>query len=173
MSDTKFPLATALGLVAVLSLSMAGCGWPGTGQQKTATSTGPETRIGPNTPLSQALILLRAELDSALEAGLDENGARNLDRAEIISDRLLETRLPFAWIRAESYSLEARLRQIQSRADRAVSLRTGGARREDVLTEIRQLTDALDSLRLDIARGGTSAPAPIDQLLTRLDTSRR
>jgi hypothetical protein len=173
MSDTKFPRATVLILAAVTSLAPAACGWPGTGQPNTATAAGPEARIEPNTPLAQALLLLRAELDSAVESGLDDDGVRNLDRAEVISDRLLETRLPFAWIRAESYSLEARLRQIQSRADRAVSLRVGGARREDILSEIRLLTEALDSLRLDIARGGTSAPAPIDQLLIRLDTSRR
>jgi len=173
MSDTGFPLACVPRLLLVVALLQAACGWPGTGQQNSAAVTDPETRIGPTTPLSQALVVLRAELDSAIEAGLDDDGARNLDRAEVISDRLLETRLPFAWISAESYSLEARLRQIQSRADRAVSLRVGGARREDVLAEIRQLTAALDSLRLDIARGGTAAPTPIDQLLIRLDTSRR
>jgi len=152
---------------------MVACGSPGTGQRDSSATAGPETRIGPSTPLSEALVLLRAELDSALEAGLDEDGVRNLDRAEVISDRLLETRLPFAWISADSYSLEARLRQIQSLVDRAVSLRAGGVRREDVTAQVRQLAEALDSLRFDIAAGGTAAPPPIEQLLIRLDTSRR
>jgi hypothetical protein len=156
-----------------LCMVLSSCQPTGRPRDSATASPGPALDIGPATRLSESLVLLRGQLDSARTTGLDDTGTRNLNRAEAISDRLLETRLPFAWISAESYSLEARLRQIQSRADRVESLRIGGARREDVLAEIGHLVEAVDSLRADIARGGSQAPPPVDQLLVRMDTARR
>lgn len=122
--------------------------------------------------LDDALALLFAQVDTAA-AGLDDAGIRSMARVETISDRLLETRLPFAWISAESYSLEARLRQLQSRADRTEALRTGGGRRDQVDSAIVELRDAIAQLQADLAAGGAEAPRPIDRILTALDSARR
>lgn len=155
----------------ILPLCLASCQWPGVPAEGSAAA--PPAEIGPGTTLNEALLLLEAQLDSVVASGLDEAGGRSLDRAEAISDRLLETRLPFAWISGESYSLEARLRQIQSRTDRAQALRAGGARRDDVLGAIVDLQGAVAGLRTVLAAGGSTSPPPIDELLTRLDTARR
>ena len=155
-------------LVPLLALA---CEWPGSAPD--AAASAPSVEIGPAMSLGEALALLQAQLDTAA-AGLDEAGVRSMGRVETISDRLLETRLPFAWISAESYSLEARLRQIQSRADRAEALRTGGARRsDDMVGAIADLRAAVAQLQADLAAGGGDAPTPIDRVLATLDSARR
>lgn len=149
----------------------SGCQWPG-GNTEPAADLEAAIDMGPATPLDDALSLLSAQLDTA-SAGLDEAGTRSLGRVEAISDRLLETRLPFAWLNTESYSLEARLRQIQSRADRIEALRTGGARREDVLAVVVALRDEVALLRAELRAGGKAAPTPVGRLLDSLDRSDR
>lgn len=151
---------------------LTACRMPGTGESTVPPTTFP-VEIASGTAVGVTLVLLQAQLDSALAAGLDGAGPAHLVRAEAISDRLLETRLPFAWISAESYSVEARLRQIQTQADRIVALRVGGARREDVTSEIQQLRDAVAGLRRDLGASGGAAPTPVQQLLSTLDTTRR
>jgi hypothetical protein len=159
-------------VAGLLLACLAACRMPGTGESTVPPTTLP-VEIGSGTPVGVTLVLLEAQLDSALAAGLDGAGPVHLDRAEAISDRLLETRLPFAWISAESYSVEARLRQIQVRADRVEALRLGGARGEDVTAEIRQLREAVAVLRRELDADGTPAPPPVQQLLSTLDTARR
>jgi hypothetical protein len=166
---SRFRIRATLALLAALTA----CQWPGTNGDGSSPATGPAARIGPATTLAESLAMLQTQLDSAVASGFDDTGTRNLGQAEAISDRLLETRLPFAWLSAESYSVEARLRQIQSRADRAEAMRAGGARREDVLAEIRALVGEVEQLQEELAAGGMAAPAPVGELLIRLDTTRR
>jgi hypothetical protein len=148
-----------------------GCQWPGGGGNTTLPPSRVPAEIGPATPVGLALSRLQAQLDSVLASGLDDASPRRLEAAETISDRLLETRLPFAWISAESYSVEARLRQIQSMADRIGAMRAGGARNEEVLAEVEALRVAVAGLRSDLVTGGTEAPPPVEQLLGTLDTT--
>jgi hypothetical protein len=154
----------------LLAGATAGCQWP-SGASTSAPPARLLTEIGPQTPVGDALALLQAQLDTVLAAGLDDAGPAGLDRAESISDRLLETRLPFAWISAESYSVEARLRQVQSMTDRVGAMRAGGARHDEVLVEIDSLRVAVGRLRDDLAKGGRAAPPPVQQLLATMDTS--
>jgi hypothetical protein len=151
-------------LVPALALA---CQWPAA-TTDTSAEDRPIPDIGTGTMLEEALAVLRAQLDTAA-AGLDEAGVRSLARVEPISDRLLETRLPFAWISAESYSLEARLRQIQSRVDRIEALRTGGATREDVVAGIAELRAEVERLQDELRVGGVAAPTPVGVLLDSLD----
>jgi hypothetical protein len=165
------PTFCGIALRAAL-IGLAGCQMPGIREGDRVPPSVP-AEISPGTPAGTTLALLQAQLDSALAAGLDGDGPAHLDRAEAISDRLLESRLPFAWISAESYSVEARLRQIQTRTDRIESLRAGGARGEDVLAEIRDLRDLVARAATELAAGGSAAPPPVQQLLVTLDTARR
>jgi hypothetical protein len=153
-------------LVPILALA---CQWPGSAGDPADAE--PTIEIGTGTTLDEALALLRAQLDTAA-AGLDEAGTRSLGRVESISDRLLETHLPFAWLSAESYSLEARLRQIQSRADRIEALRSGGVRRDDVVAGIAELRAEVERLQIELAAGGVAAPVPVRTLLDSLDRLR-
>jgi hypothetical protein len=152
-------------------LGSAGCQWPGGGAGPGTAPAQNLPEIGQETPVGVALALLQFQLDTVLTEGLDDSGPGRLDQAESISDRLLETRLPFAWISAESYSVEARLRQVQSMTDRVGAMRAGGARNEDVLIEVDSLRAAVSRLRADLARGGHAAPPPVQQLLATMDTS--
>jgi len=159
-------------LCAALLGWSAACQWPGT-PGRSAPPAQPLPEIGPQTPVGDALALLQARLDSVLAAGLDDSGPGRLERAEAISDRLLETRLPFAWISAESYSVEARLRQVQTMTDRVSAMRAGGARSEEVLIEVDSLRAAVARLRHDLAAGGHAAPPPVQQLLSTMDVRSR
>jgi hypothetical protein len=160
------PLRILARLLPVLALA---CQWPGSGGGPETTEV-PAFEIGPATTLDTALRALMVQLDTVV-AGQDEAGARSLARVGAISDRLLETQLPFAWLSAESYSLEARLRQIQSRVDRIEALRTGGARREDVAEVVLELRADVVRLETELAAGGSPAPTPVGALLDSLDRS--
>lgn len=156
----------------ITALTMAACQWP-PGRDGSTPENPAEPPIGPGTPVAVNLALLQAQLDTILATGLDDAAPARLERAEAISDRLLESRLPFAWLSAESYSVEARLRQIQTRTDRIGALVASGGRSEDVLAETAQLREVVVRLRSELEAGGTSAPPSIQQLLTTLDTARR
>ncbi len=162
-------LASALSC-GPLSLFVA-CQAAGTHRAQ-ASATQVTTEIGPGTSVRETLAFLQAQLDSALSTGVDAVVARHLDRAEAISNRLLESRLPFAWISAEQYSLEARLRQIQARADRAEALLRDGAPREAIAAEVRGLLDAVAQVKSELDAGGGTAPPPVGHLLTVLDSAR-
>jgi hypothetical protein len=126
-----------------------------------------------NPSLDASLARMEAELVAALEAGVEGAGIERLYRAEEISNRLLESRPPFEWLEDENYSVDARLRQIQSVADRAVARIRSTGRREDLVADAESLRDEIRALRAGLARGGGGAPVPVEQLLIQLDTARR
>ncbi len=122
--------------------------------------------------LEDALLRMEAMLDTARAAGLDAGGVERLYRAEQISDRLLETETPFAWL-ADDYSVEARVRQIQSIADRVIARVRGNARREDLDADVAVLEARVVELRDALRGGGREAPVPVARLLAALDSTRR
>jgi hypothetical protein len=129
--------------------------------------------IRPGAPLDSLLYTLDSLLVNALTGRLEGQAVADFRNAEALTDRLLEARLPFEWIPDQQYSLESRLRQIQSRADRVLAQLVTGAPREPMLTELRELRDDVVRLRETIARGGTRAPPPIERLLHLGDTMPR
>lgn len=124
-------------------------------------------------PLDHGLETLDQALDSLLRDGFDAHAWDRLTRLEVLSDRLLETRPPFAWLTASDYSLDSRLRQIQALADRGVALWRSGSSRTELLENLRDMRDHVQHLQADIARGGGPAPPSLTRLLSRLDTTRR
>jgi len=157
-----------MGRAAVIATMVAqACGG---GEQGSA----PAAALAPipgDMPLDSTLAMLEAELESALGGGTgDDDVNRSLLRAEAISDRLLESRMPFEWLSGAGYSVEARLRQVQSLADRvAAQLRVRGPR-DRMLADAEDLRRQVAQLRADLARGGGAAPTPLDELLQRRDT---
>ena len=132
----------------------------------------PAAAIAPigGAPLSAALELLEHELVAAIRERLEGDGMNSFRRAEAISDRLLETRYPFEWLRAGSYSVDARLRQIQAHSDRVLAQLRSGEPREQVLGEVNLLRRTVLELRRDLAQGGGPAPPPLERLLAGRDT---
>jgi hypothetical protein len=126
--------------------------------------------IPAGTPLADVLESIEAELDTALAGPLTEDAVTHLTRAEAMTDRLPESRLPFGWLAAQHYRLEARLWQIQALADRALAEIRVGARREDVLPDVVALREQIAALRSALAQGGAPQPEPIERILQRLDS---
>lgn len=161
--------------IAALVL-LAGCTRPDERMVASADPP-PATVVAPveaGTPLDELLAFLDAELAAALESGLaGDEGMARLMRAEAISDRLLEARLPFTWLTAEAYSLPARLRQIQASADRVVALVRGGAQAQRLADETGVLRADVSDLRAALVRGGGPAPPTLDMLLAGRDTTDR
>ncbi len=131
---------------------------------------------GPAPPPSAALIrtsasatldynlgLLQRELATALST--EDKRSDHLIRAEAITDRLLESKLPFAWMRGSSYGVEARVRQIQALADRVLSEMRSGLSAPIVLRDVRDLQTQVIQLRAGLRGGGGPAPASLDALL--------
>src|SRR5690606_26019249 len=115
---------------------------------------------------------LRARgVDASLRNELDDGGA-SIVRAEAITDRLLETRRPFAWIPDKRYFVDSRLRQIQAEADRILAQYQSGGPRDTVLAAVRALAAAVDSLPQHLSRPGSPAPPAPRQPLAR-DTTRQ
>lgn len=161
----------ALAALAGLAI-LGGCGRaPQPDDGIRAGQTAPPPRTNPS--LDASLARMEAELDTALAAGVDGAGIERLYRAEEISNRLLESHLPFAWLETENYSVDARLRQIQSVADRVVARIRSAGPRADLIADIEALRGEIRVLRAGLARGGTAAPVPIERLLTQLDSARR
>ena len=113
---------------------------------------------------------VRARFTLAKYERLEGDGMNSFRRAEAISDRLLETRYPFEWLRAGSYSVDARLRQIQAHSDRVLAQLRSGEPREQVLGEVNLLRRTVLELRRDLAQGGGPAPPPLERLLAGRDT---
>lgn len=122
-------------------------------------------------PLDSMLWRLDQHLVNAMTGRLEGEAAIEFRQAEAITDRLLEARLPFEWITAEQYSVQSRLRQIQSLADRVLAELESASPREQMLLDLRQLRTDVVRLREAITRGGGRAPPSIEQLLTN-DSSR-
>lgn len=115
--------------------------------------------------LAEKLERLQAELDEALAHGeIDEYAQTRIYRAEAITDRILETELPFAWLQA-SYAVEAWLRQLQAMADRIVAQIRRSESEERILGDVARLRESVMVLRNEIAREGGPMPPPLDSLL--------
>jgi hypothetical protein len=74
--------------------------------------------------------------------------------------------MPFEWIPSERYSLESKLRQIQSSADRILAQLRTAAPRQQMLQDLRTLRTDVARLRQTVAAGGAPAPVPIERLLS-------
>jgi hypothetical protein len=122
--------------------------------------------VRPGMPLEEMLQILDSYLVSAIEGRMEGESVNDFRRAEAITDRLLEARLPFEWIAQEQYSLQSRLRQIQSRADRVLAQLETAAPRDTMLMDLHGLHSDVARLREAVAQGGTRAPPPIHRLLT-------
>jgi len=121
--------------------------------------------LRPGTPLEQMLLHLDQALVRAIAGSMDGPATEHFLRAEAITDRLLEARQPFEWIANDQYSVQARLRQIQSGADRVMAQYQTAAPRDSMLHDLRILRADVLRLRQAISRGGGRAPVPLDQLL--------
>jgi hypothetical protein len=115
--------------------------------------------------LDQALAMMERELSYALRGEGDV--AARLEIAETITDRLLETQLPFAWITSRSYSVEPMLRQIQALADRIIAERRSGEHPDVVRRDMVDLLALVRGLRAGLSQGGGPQPASLDSLLAR------
>jgi hypothetical protein len=122
--------------------------------------------IRPGTPLEEILTKLDQHLVNAMAGQLDGSAGDEFLRAEAITDRLLEARMPFEWIPSESYSLESKLRQIQSSADRIMAQLRTAAPRQQMLHDLRTLRADVARLRQTVAAGGAPAPVPVARLLS-------
>lgn len=145
----------------------AGC-WEPPGDAPAESAAPPAAALAPlssGNTLDQALVLLEAELQAALESNLEGDGLGSVLRAEAITDRLLETRQPFEWIEGERYLVDARIRQIQAEADRILAQIQSGTMRDTVIAAIGGLSEDVKRLRGELAAGGTQAPPSLEQLL--------
>jgi hypothetical protein len=123
-------------------------------------------------PLEQMLERLLVDLDSALAGNVQGEAESYLLRAEATTDRLLEARMPFQTLGRGRYSLQSRLRQIQSQADRTVAVLFAGLPAEQVVAETRALREDVEQLRNELQHGGSAEPLPVNRLLEAMDTAR-
>lgn len=122
-------------------------------------------------PLDRKLARMQQLLDEALANGITGPGSTRIVAVEMLSDRLLEVPPPFAWLRT-GYATEARLREIQSLADRVVAeLRRDDTDEAIAATDTRELRNDIVNLRRELALGGTAAPPSLDSLLASIPRS--
>jgi hypothetical protein len=160
-------LAACCVAVAVL----AGCGGTdliedGPERSGELAPVGPQRRM----TLEENLELVGQETGWILENGLAGEGRERAFRAEILTDRLLESRPPFQWL-ANGYYMEARLRQVQSMADRIVARLRRGEPDVQIMEDVRALHQHVNLLQAAVREGrGGDAPPPLEVLLAPLDT---
>ncbi|MGQ0560921.1 MAG: hypothetical protein ACT443_03495 [Gemmatimonadota bacterium] len=118
-----------------------------------------------NLPLDRSLQELERELSKAIGAGMGEAAEAPLLRAEAITDRLLESEMPFEWLKTNAYSLDSYIRQIQALADRIVAQMRSGLDPVTIDAEVRALRHKVIAVRRALARGGGDAPPSLDSLL--------
>lgn len=131
-----------------------------------APAPGPSVALAPlrgQVRLDQTLAQLESQLAAALRD--DSQFTEHLINAEAITDRLLETQLPFAWITSRSYGVESILRQIQSLADRLLAELRSGVREEVVRRDARDMYQRVRDLRIALRAGGGALPISLDSLL--------
>jgi hypothetical protein len=150
----------------LLTMLVAACGptTPPDGSPQATIEVMAEIR--PGTPLDQILEKLDQHLVNAMAGQLDGSAGSEFLRAEALTDRLLEARMPFEWIPSENYSLESKLRQIQSSADRILAQLRTGAPRQQMLQDLRALRTDVARLRQTVAAGGVPAPVPVERLFS-------
>lgn len=102
------------------------------------------------------------------EAEIQRAGQGDPERlltAEAISDQLIHARRSVDWL-ANGYSVEARLRQLQTMADRIVSLLRRGASLESVEDDVAIMLAAVQDLQRRLeTHGGGAAPPSLEALL--------
>ncbi len=120
--------------------------------------------------LSEKLERLQAELDAALaRRELDAYARARIFRAEAITDRILESEPPVAWL-SMAYGVEAWLRQLQALADRVVAQIRRDEPEQRILNDVIRLRDSVARLRAELARpGGGMPPVPLDTLLANFE----
>lgn len=153
-------------LYLVLVILVAGCG---RGEMSESVAAPPPaamlTAALGSLSLDQKLSLLDQELIAGLERGkIDDHAIARYFRAEAITDRLLESTRSTTWL-AEGYDLEARLRQIQSLADRIVSQIRRGSPESGTLADVGLLRRQVADLRSALATSPGEAPPSLDALL--------
>ena len=153
--------------VLLLSVLLTGCARPNP-DDMTAAAAAPEpsaafVRLSGAATLDNSLAQMQKELDSAI-ANQDQF-TEKLIRAEAISDRLLETQQPFAWLRTSAYGVEPMVRQIQALADRVLAELRGGMSNQAVVPDVRLLQSKVTRLRAGLKAGGGAAPPTLDALL--------
>jgi hypothetical protein len=118
--------------------------------------------------LDDGLRQVEGALALAVRADLKGDAAKNqLMRAEAITDRLLESELPFHWMRARDYSVESAVRQIQALADRVIAKLRNGMDGQEIGDDVREMRTKVAELRRGLASGGGDAPLSLDTLLAR------
>jgi hypothetical protein len=159
-------------LMAALLLVSARCG-PRADSGADSEEAPPAAAIAPiaGLPLDSALVLLNVELSAALEKQLDNTGFVRFQRAEALTDRLLETRYPFEWLKDGSYAVESKLRQIQALADRVLAEVHTGMRPDSALHDVRLLQAEVLGLRTSLTHGGGPAPPTLEALMAGKDTT--
>jgi hypothetical protein len=133
------------------------------------SSSAPAAAVAPlreSASLMDRLIQLERELALALRGDFDDDAKTRLARAEAMTDRLLESDLPFQWL-ADDYDVEARLRQIQALADRVMARVRRNTSADEVRPEAMALYQEVVHLRGELAQPGRNAPTPLDTLLAR------
>jgi hypothetical protein len=160
-----------LGIMRIVALALllplvAACQSPAPEQAPGQPTAVVITDLRPGTSLEEVLQHLDQELVRAIAGDMEGVAVDHFRRAEAISDRLLEARQPFEWITSDQYSVQARLRQIQSGADRISAQLQTGVPRDSMLLDLRALRQDVLRLRQAISRGGGRAPIPLQQLLS-------
>ncbi len=164
---------TALGIYTLLPLAVAVACQPNPEEDRMSEPPPPPaTLIAPireNMSLTEKLDRLQAELDAALaRGGIDAYARSRIYRAEAITDRILESEPPFAWLQA-SYGVEAWLRQLQSMADRIVAQIRRNEPEERIMEDVARLRESVMALRTELAKPGGPMPPPLDTLLATFE----
>jgi hypothetical protein len=143
----------------LLSVCLVGCARSNPDDLTAAAPASPSAafvRIGGAATLDNGLAAMQKEVAAAVE---DQGRFKEkLIQAEAISDRLLETKQPFAWLRTSSYGVEPRVRQIQALADRVLAQLRSGMSTQAVLPDVRLLQARIAQLRTGLRAGGGPAP---------------
>ena len=149
----------------VLSVAAAACGTADSsdGVSRDAPPAAAVLAPGQAGDLSDELRRLVAELDQALA---DE--PERILTAEAMSDRLMQARRPTDWL-ATGYDVEARLRQMQTMADRLVAMLRRGMPMTAVESDVRTMQMAVQDLLDELERSSPRPkPLSLDTLLARV-----
>lgn len=149
----------------LLVMFVAACTQSSASEGEGGTTIAVMDEIQAGMPLDSMLAMLERQLEISLEGRLEGSAVDEYRVAEAISDRLLEARMPFEWLAAEDYSIQSRLRQVQSMADRVLAQLQMSASRDTMLADLQGLHADVVSLRRSIAAGGRRAPPTIHALL--------
>lgn len=155
-------------IIALCALALPAC-WAGSGAEEDETKAPPAAAIalGADTISLQRQL---AQLEVLAATALREDGASQLHsramQAEALTDRLLEAPLPYDWL-SNRYSLEARLRQMQSQADRVIARIQRNDPEDSVRADLKLLREDVLALRRKLTERGMAAPPPIDSLLAQ------